>query len=61
MQISYIFELKMAVLVEAISVIIKRTAIDEKWPGGWEAFVRDVPNRTLCFDRLLRVRHIVYG
>ncbi len=43
----------MAVLVEAISVIIKRSAIDEKWPGGWEAFVRDVPNRTLCFDSFL--------
>jgi len=43
----------MPVLVEATSVIIKRSAIDEKWPGGWESFVRDVPNQTLCADTLL--------
>jgi hypothetical protein len=40
----------MAVLVEGISVIIKRSVIEEKFPGGWEAFVEDVPNRTLCAD-----------
>ena len=28
----------MAVLVEAISVIIRRSAIDSKFPGGFEAF-----------------------
>ena len=43
----------MAVLVEATSVIIKRSSIDEKYPGGWESFVRDVPNKTLCADSLL--------
>jgi len=44
----------MPVLVEATSVIIKRSAIDEKWPGGWESFVRDVPNQTLCADTFNR-------
>ncbi len=43
----------MAVLIEAISVLIKRAAIDEKFPGGWEAFVEDVPNQTLCADSTL--------
>ena len=40
----------MAVLVEAISVIVRRDAIDAKYPGGWEAFVEDTPNATLCYD-----------
>jgi hypothetical protein len=40
----------MAVLVEAISVIVRRRAIDAKFPGGWAAFAADAPNRTLCSD-----------
>jgi hypothetical protein len=40
----------MSVLVEGISVIIKRKKIDEMFPGGWDAFVEDVPNQTLCAD-----------
>jgi len=40
----------MAVLVEAISVIVRIDAIHEKYPGGWEAFREAVPNRTLCAD-----------
>jgi len=40
----------MAVLVEGISVIIRRKIIEEKFPGGWDAFVEDVPNQTLCAD-----------
>ena len=43
----------MAVLIEAISVVIKRSVIDQKFPGGWEAFVEDCPNRTLCADSTL--------
>ena len=43
----------MAVLVEGISVIIKRSVIEEKYPGGWEAFVADAPNKTLCADEEL--------
>jgi hypothetical protein len=41
---------QMAVLIEAISVVIRRQAIDAKYPGGWNAFVRDAPNSTLCGD-----------
>lgn len=40
----------MAVLVEAISVIVRRKSIEEKYPGGWKAFVENVPNATLCAD-----------
>jgi hypothetical protein len=40
----------MPVLVEAISVIIRIQSIRDKYPGGWEDFVRKVPNRTLCND-----------
>jgi hypothetical protein len=40
----------MTVLVEAISVIIRRKAIDKNFPGGWDDFVKDVPNQTLCAD-----------
>jgi hypothetical protein len=39
-----------AILVEAISVVIKRSAIDKNFPGGWDAFVEDCPNQTLCAD-----------
>jgi hypothetical protein len=40
----------MPVLVEAISVIIRIQAIRDKYPGGWDSFVRSVPNATLCYD-----------
>lgn len=40
----------MAVLVEGISVVIQAEAIDQNFPGGWEAFKEIVPNRTLCAD-----------
>ena len=43
----------MAILIEAISVVIKRSAIDKKYPGGWEEFVEDAPNETLCADSTL--------
>ncbi|GMU73528.1 MAG: hypothetical protein AMXMBFR42_29810 [Burkholderiales bacterium] len=42
-----------SVLVEAISVIVDRNAIDARFPGGWDAFVRFVPNPTLCADPFL--------
>jgi hypothetical protein len=46
----------MAVLIEAISVVIRRASIDDRYIGGWEAFERHVPNATLCTDgRLARV------
>lgn len=40
----------MAVLVEALSVIVRKDAIAKKYPGGWLAFVGRVPNATLCYD-----------
>ena len=40
----------MAVLIEAISVIIKAESVVNKYAGGWEQFRKDVPNKTLCAD-----------
>ena len=40
----------MAVLIEAISVIVRRDAISTKYQGGWPAFVSDAVNATLCSD-----------
>jgi hypothetical protein len=40
----------MAVLIEGISVVVRRSAIDSRFLGGWNAFVSSVPNRTLCTD-----------
>jgi len=40
----------MAVLVEAISVVVRRDAIDRSFGGGWEGFAALVPNATLCTD-----------
>ena len=46
----------MAVLVEAISVIIRAEAIVRNYPGGWGEFRKDCPNQTLCADgELVRV------
>jgi len=40
----------MSVLVEAHSIIVRCDAIDDRYPGGWERFAAEVPNRTLCSD-----------
>lgn len=40
----------MAVLVEGISVVIRCRAILEKYVGGQEAFVAELPNDSLCAD-----------
>lgn len=40
----------MSVLIEAISVVVRRTSIETKIHGGWQAFVNSVPNNTLCAD-----------
>lgn len=46
----------MAVLIEAISVILKAESVVNKYAGGWEQFSQDVPNQTLCADgELVRV------
>jgi len=40
----------MAVLIEAISVVVRRTAIEATYPGNWESFRLRAPNATLCAD-----------
>lgn len=40
----------MAVLIEAISVVFRKKAIEETFPGGWTAFLGEAPNRTLFSD-----------
>lgn len=40
----------MAVLVEAISVIIRADALLSKFSGGWDAFKLRIPNNTMCAD-----------
>jgi hypothetical protein len=40
----------MAVLAEAISVIVRRDSIEAKYIGGWMAFTNSVPNSTMCTD-----------
>lgn len=43
----------MAVLVEAISVIVRRDAVRARFAGGWREFLTCVPNITLCVDENL--------
>ena len=43
----------MAVLVEAISVVIRYDRLLEAFGNDWEAFKRIVPNKTLCADNEL--------
>lgn len=40
----------MAVLAEAISVIIRKQAIDDRIEGGMARFMSELPNRTYCED-----------
>jgi hypothetical protein len=43
----------MAVLIEAISVVVKLGAVFGRFPGAWDGFKAVVPNRTLCSDNEL--------
>ena len=46
----------MAVLVEAISVVVRLQAVHDRFPGGWAGFREWVQNQTLCTDNeLIRV------
>jgi len=46
----------MAVLIEAISAVIRADKLLLKFPGGWDRFKEFVPNNTLCADdELVRV------
>jgi hypothetical protein len=40
----------MAVLIEALSVVIHLETIADKYPGGVEQYIKDCPNRNLCMD-----------
>ena len=40
----------MAVLLEAISVIVPCEVIEAKFPGGREGYERAIPNQTFCAD-----------
>jgi hypothetical protein len=40
----------MAVLIEGLSVVIRRSAIDGRFQGGWDAFLAQLPQATLCDD-----------
>ncbi|HQC09863.1 MAG TPA: hypothetical protein PK953_02995 [Smithellaceae bacterium] len=40
----------MAVLIEAISVVVKADSLLKSFNGNWEAFKEIVPNQTLCAD-----------
>lgn len=43
----------MTVLVEGISVVVRREAVDDHMVGGWNGFLKLVPNSTLCTDEEL--------
>lgn len=40
----------MAVLVEALSVIVRKDSIESKFIGGKDAFLDLIPNTTFCYD-----------
>lgn len=40
----------MAVLIEAISVVIRADSLLRKFPGGWDGFKSHLPNETMCAD-----------
>lgn len=43
----------MAVLVEAISIVIKLESIETKYAGGWPGLKKNCPNKTLCADECI--------
>jgi hypothetical protein len=48
-----LLENDVAVLVEGLSVIVRRNAVDDHMVGGWHGFLEIVPNSTLCTDEEL--------
>jgi hypothetical protein len=42
-----------AIALEFINVIVRREAVERKYPGGWEAFVRDVSGIGVWHDEHL--------
>jgi hypothetical protein len=46
----------MAILIEAINVVLRLQTLRDKYPGGIEGFQEDCPNRSYCADdHLVRV------
>ena len=46
----------MAVLIEALNVIVKVSVLEARYPGGLDGYIADCPNKTFCCDdRLTRV------
>ena len=43
----------MPVLIEAITVVVRRDAVDAKLTGGWAALRELIPNQTFCTDGTL--------
>jgi hypothetical protein len=40
----------MAILIEGISVVVRRDAIKERFAGGWDRFLEQSPPRPICYD-----------
>lgn len=40
----------MAILIEGISVVVRRAAVEATYPGGWDAFLDAVPAQRFCAD-----------
>lgn len=38
------------VLIEAMCVVIRRQAVEERYSGGWEAFSKSIPTGAFCYD-----------
>jgi hypothetical protein len=46
----------MAVLIEAVSVVVRVAALDRQFAGGWDAFKALIPSGTSCVDgQLIRL------
>ncbi len=43
----------MAVLIEAINLVIRADALERRYPGGIEALLENPPNPSICADRHL--------
>jgi tetratricopeptide (TPR) repeat protein len=43
----------MSVLIEGVSVVVKKATIDQKYYGGLNHYRRDCPNQTFCADEHL--------
>ncbi|MDD2908092.1 MAG: DKNYY domain-containing protein [Candidatus Gracilibacteria bacterium] len=51
----------MAVLMEATNIIIRNSTIEEKYPGGLDEYIKNIPNDTFCSDgKITRIGFMVY-